>query len=151
MGAIPGLFFLYFRLLNTIDKKLTFDKSLPMTGFEPWLYGFGGNRSTSWPITTAPVKFFRCQHHGLKIANLSKPVWCCCCLNWTSRFSENLLKCFKHVSTKKANKLPKNLRFHFLRNKFLLFSPSGISFKERNFSFLMFQFRKRLKARKMLL
>ena len=33
--VIPGLFFLYFRLFNTVDCKQMFDKSLPMTGIEP--------------------------------------------------------------------------------------------------------------------
>ena len=30
-----------------------FDKSLPMTGFEPRISGVGGNRSTDWATTTA--------------------------------------------------------------------------------------------------
>ena len=30
-----------------------FDKSLPMTGFEPQISGVGGNRSTNWAKTTA--------------------------------------------------------------------------------------------------
>ena len=43
-----GLFFLYFRLFNkTFDSKQKFDKSLPMTGFEPWISGVGGDRSTN--------------------------------------------------------------------------------------------------------
>ena len=51
--VIPGLFFLYFRLFNTVDCKQMFDKSLPMTGFEPRISGVGGNRSTNWATTTA--------------------------------------------------------------------------------------------------
>ena len=51
--AIPGLFFLYFRLYNTVDSKQMFDKSLPMTGFEPRIFGVGGDRSTNWATTTA--------------------------------------------------------------------------------------------------
>ena len=31
-----------------------FDKSLPMTGFEPRISGDGGDRSTNWATTTAP-------------------------------------------------------------------------------------------------
>ena len=45
--VIPGLFFLYFRLFNTVDCKQMFDKSLPMTEFEPQVSGVGGDRSTN--------------------------------------------------------------------------------------------------------
>ena len=51
--AIPGLFFLYFRLFNTVDSKQIFDKSLPMTEFEPRIFGVGGDRPTNWATTTA--------------------------------------------------------------------------------------------------
>ena len=51
-----GLFFLYFRLFNkTFDSKQMFDKSLPMTGFEPRISGVGGDRSTNWPTATDQV------------------------------------------------------------------------------------------------
>ena len=45
--AIPGLFFLYFRLFNTIDIKQMFDKSLPMSGFELRISSIRGDRSTN--------------------------------------------------------------------------------------------------------
>ena len=32
-----------------------FDKSLPMTGFEPRISGVGGDRSTNWATTTAQL------------------------------------------------------------------------------------------------
>ena len=51
--AIPGLFFLYFRLYNTVDSKQMFDKSLPMTGFEPRFSGVGGD-----PYTTTSAVLF---------------------------------------------------------------------------------------------
>ena len=41
--------FLHFRLFNTVDSKQMFDKSLPMTGFKPWISGIGGDRSTTEP------------------------------------------------------------------------------------------------------
>ena len=41
--------FLYFRLFNTVDNKQMLDKSLPMTGFEPWISGVKGDRSTTEP------------------------------------------------------------------------------------------------------
>ena len=41
--------FLYFRLFNTVDSKQMFDKSLPMPGFEPWISGIEGDRSTTEP------------------------------------------------------------------------------------------------------
>ena len=47
--AIPGLFFLYFRLFNTVDRKQMFDESLAMTGFKPRISGVGGDRSTTEP------------------------------------------------------------------------------------------------------
>ena len=37
-----------------------FDKSLPMTGFEPQISGVGGNRSTNWATTTAQTIIFSC-------------------------------------------------------------------------------------------
>ena len=43
----PGLFFLYFHLFNTVDNKQMFYKSLPMTGFELWISGVEGDRSTN--------------------------------------------------------------------------------------------------------
>ena len=46
------LFFIYFRLFNTVDSKQMFDKSLPMTGFEPWISGVAGHHSTNWATTT---------------------------------------------------------------------------------------------------
>ena len=55
--TIPGLFFLYFRLFNTVDSEQMFDKSLPMTGFEPRISGVGGDRSTNWATTTAQAAF----------------------------------------------------------------------------------------------
>ena len=45
--AIPGLFFLYFRLFNTVDIKQMLDKSLLMTGIEPRISGVEGDRSTN--------------------------------------------------------------------------------------------------------
>ena len=53
--AIPSLFFLYFRLFNTIDIKQMFDKSLPMSGFELRISSIRGDRSTNWATTTALV------------------------------------------------------------------------------------------------
>ena len=44
--------FLYFCLFNTLDSKQMFDKSLPMTGFEPRISGLGGNRRTNWVTNT---------------------------------------------------------------------------------------------------
>ena len=44
---IPGLFFLYFCLFNTVDSKQMFDKNLLMTGFKPQISGVEGNRSTN--------------------------------------------------------------------------------------------------------
>ena len=55
--AIPGLFFLYFRLFNTVDKQLNVRyKSLPITGSEPRISGVGSNQSTNWATTTARRK-----------------------------------------------------------------------------------------------
>ena len=47
--------FIYFRLLNTVYSKQVnvLDKSLPMTGLEPWTPGVGSDRSTNWATTTA--------------------------------------------------------------------------------------------------
>ena len=49
-GYVPGLFFLYFRLFNTVDIKqinVRF-KSLPITGFELRTSGVGSDCSTNW-------------------------------------------------------------------------------------------------------
>ena len=51
-GPYPASFF---RLLSTVDNKQMFDKSLPMTGFEPQISGIGGDRSTNW---TTPLPYF---------------------------------------------------------------------------------------------
>ena len=51
--AIPGLFFIYFRLFNTVDNKQMFNKILPMTGVEPRTSGIGSDRSTNWAATTS--------------------------------------------------------------------------------------------------
>ena len=48
------LFFLYFRLFNTVDRILVI-KSLPMTGFELQMSGVGSNRSTNWATSTVPL------------------------------------------------------------------------------------------------
>ena len=48
MGNYRPLF-LYFRLFNTVDGKQMFDKSLPMTGFEPRISDVGGDRSHTEP------------------------------------------------------------------------------------------------------
>ena len=45
-GPFPAYFFLIFRLLNTVDSKQMYYKSLPMPGFEPRISGVGGDRST---------------------------------------------------------------------------------------------------------
>ena len=68
--------FLYFRLFNTVDSKQMLDKSLPMTGFELQISGFGGNRSTNWAKTTAPL----CQPLKPLLKSLydffgPKPLW----------------------------------------------------------------------------
>ena len=57
--AIPGLFFLYFRLFNTqltVNNKQMFNKNkvLPMTGFELQTSGIGSDRSNNWTTTTTP-------------------------------------------------------------------------------------------------
>ena len=44
--AIPGLFFLYFRLFNTVDNEYM-NKISPMTGFELRTSVVGSNRSTN--------------------------------------------------------------------------------------------------------
>ena len=45
--AIPGLFFIYFRLFNTVDNKQMLNKFLPMTGVEPRTSGIESHRSTN--------------------------------------------------------------------------------------------------------
>ena len=47
MGRSRPPFSLYFRLFNTVDSKQMFNKSLPMTGFEPRISGVGADRSTN--------------------------------------------------------------------------------------------------------
>ena len=44
--AIPGLFFLYFRLFNTVDNVFM-NKFLPMTGFELRTSAVRSDRSTA--------------------------------------------------------------------------------------------------------
>ena len=44
--ALPGLFFLYFRLFNTVDGEYM-NKISPLTGFEPQTSGIGSDRSTN--------------------------------------------------------------------------------------------------------
>ena len=54
--AIPGLFFLYFRLFNTVDSRWKLNvryKCLPMIRFEPQTSGVWSDRSTNWATTTA--------------------------------------------------------------------------------------------------
>ena len=51
--AIPGLFFIYFCLFNTVDNKQMFNKILPMTGVKPRISGIGIDRSTNWATTTS--------------------------------------------------------------------------------------------------
>ena len=51
--AIPGLFFIYFHLFNTVDNKQMFNKILPMTGVEPRTSGIESDRSTNWATTTS--------------------------------------------------------------------------------------------------
>ena len=59
--AIPGLFFIYFRLFNTVDNKQMFNKILPMTGVKPRTSGFESDRSTNCATTTSPsVQDFYC-------------------------------------------------------------------------------------------
>ena len=59
--AIPGFFFLYFRLFNTqlIDSKQMFNiyKVLPMTGFELQTSGFGSDHTTNWATPLARSVF----------------------------------------------------------------------------------------------
>ena len=50
--AIPGLFFLYFRLFNSYSKYVHYN-ILPMPGFELRITGIGSDRSANWPTTTA--------------------------------------------------------------------------------------------------
>ena len=45
-------------LLSTVLKKQMFDKSLPMTEFEPRITHVRGNRSTNWATTTATIWYF---------------------------------------------------------------------------------------------
>ena len=57
--AIPGLFFIYFRLFNTVDNKQMFNKILPMTGVKPQTSGLKSDHSTNCATTTSPgLKFF---------------------------------------------------------------------------------------------
>ena len=54
--AIPGLFFLYFRLFNTqltVYNCSILIKKLTKTGFEPWTFVIGSDRSTNWATTTS--------------------------------------------------------------------------------------------------
>ena len=44
--AILGIFFLYFRLFNSVDRQRSI-YILPMTGFEPGTSGFGSKSSTN--------------------------------------------------------------------------------------------------------
>ena len=53
------LFFIYFRLFNTVDSKQMFIKSLRMTGFEPWISGVRGDRSTTEPLTAQPNRLIQ--------------------------------------------------------------------------------------------
>ena len=43
-----------------------FNKSLPMTGFKPWISGVQGDRSTNWATTTAQLKFVYDINSSLK-------------------------------------------------------------------------------------
>ena len=47
MGRSRPPFSLYFRLFNTVDSKQMFNKSLPMTGFEPRISGVSGDSYTT--------------------------------------------------------------------------------------------------------
>ena len=51
--AIPGLFFIYFRLFNTVDNKQMLNKILPMTGVKPQTSCIESDRSTNWATTTS--------------------------------------------------------------------------------------------------
>ena len=51
--VIPGHFFLYFRLFNTVDNKNVQYNYLPKTGFEPQTSGIKSNHSTNLATTTA--------------------------------------------------------------------------------------------------
>ena len=62
--AIPGRFFLYFRLFNTVDSEYM-NQILPMTGFETWTSDVGSNRSTNWVIATARSFFSLASIHSL--------------------------------------------------------------------------------------
>ena len=44
--------FLHFHLIVKVDSKQMFDKSLPVTGYEPRISGVGDNCSTNWATTT---------------------------------------------------------------------------------------------------
>ena len=46
-GPFLASFFLYFCLFNTVDSKQMFNKSVPMTGFEPRISVIGSDRSTT--------------------------------------------------------------------------------------------------------
>ena len=48
--TIPGLFFFYLRLFNTVDSEYM-NKILPMTGFELQTSSVGSNHSTNWATT----------------------------------------------------------------------------------------------------
>ena len=50
--AIPGLFFLYFPIFDTVDSEYIYIFS-PMTWIEPRTSGVRSNRSTKWDTTTA--------------------------------------------------------------------------------------------------
>ena len=83
--AIPGIFFLYFRLFNTVDGKQMFDISLRMTGFEQQISGNESNRSTNQATTTLIVFLFL-KLEFLSFSNLLmwiqfKPKHFCNCLN----------------------------------------------------------------------
>ena len=53
--AIPGLFYFIFVFSTQLTVKQIFDKSLPMTGFKPWISGVGGDRSTTEPQPLPPA------------------------------------------------------------------------------------------------
>ena len=53
-----GLYFLYFRLINTVDSIQMLNINFPMTGFEPQTSGISSDRSTNWATTTALVHIF---------------------------------------------------------------------------------------------
>ena len=64
--AIPGIFFVYFRLFNTVDNKHMFNiYFLPMTGFKP--------RTSSIRATAIPTEPHRCHQYSIHVC-LTDPV-----------------------------------------------------------------------------